>query len=162
MINNLTSEIISRINPKLGAVVLIVSNPSIHLVCVLAITLNPAIDDPDGGSKALTGSYGIMHLFGCPEPKRRLEGYNPVGTHSLRSIKAVEVERIAGVDVVVVPCKLKRTTAKVLLVGIAWICCASLAVVLASSINFINVAEIYTKEQGMYMNYMVACLPVQA
>lgn len=114
------------------------------MVWVFAVTLM-AIDNSGGGSKALAGSYGIVHPVNIPKPQSSLEGYDIVIGNSLRGVQAVEADSLAGRDVVVVPSQLKWATTEVILIRIAWIFMASLAIL--SLCYFFNVAEICKPEQ---------------
>ena len=96
----LTSEVLARINTKLGAIVLIVADTSLHGGSVTAVALEGAVDGANGGAEAFSDDWpDILH----PIPQRRLEGYQGVAGYCFGGVESVKTDALACWPVVEVP-----------------------------------------------------------
>ena len=110
--NTLAGEVAPGVDAELLAVLRVVAHPRVHLVGVLAVALEGAVDGPGGGAEPL-GDHP-MHVV-HPEPERRLERDHAVLRDPVRVPEPVEADAPPRRPVVVVPRDLQRAAPVVLL-----------------------------------------------
>lgn len=136
----LAGEVVAWGDSQLLTVGYVFVHAILHLCCVVAVALERTVDGSDGRTEPLThDGVHVVH----PEPQSRFEGDDHVGGDRVRRIQPIEPDALTGGAVVVVPRQLQRSAAVVVLSGRAWVLgVARIAVVLRSSVYFVNVAEI--------------------
>ena len=110
--NTLAGEVAPRVDAELLAVLPVVAHPRVHLVGVVPVALEGAVDGPGGGAEPLR--HHPVHVV-HPEPERRLERHQRVLRHLLRVPQPVEADAPPRRPVVVVPRDLQRAAPVVLL-----------------------------------------------
>lgn len=139
---HLASEVVSGVNAKLAAVVLVVPDAGVDCRWVLAVALESAVDCSNGGSESLARGYervAVVH----PVPQGGLEGDDDVVGDRLWRAEAVEPDAFPGGAIVEVPRQLDGAAAVVALPRHAWVLGVRLvAVVLRCAVDLLYVAEI--------------------
>lgn len=98
--SNLTSQIISRVNVELIAILIIKLDSSLNGGSVSAVAFEGTIDGTNGGTEALV--YDRPHKV-HPVPQCRLERHHRVGGNDFRVVQAIESDVLPCGAIVEVP-----------------------------------------------------------